>query len=130
MGLYHLQWCRSHEVELRPNLVAHSIHNRAHKWLSPETYDCELCALTHNSFAEVTAWKNFRQSGEIQMHFYHKNEFEKAFRSKWLPKYDFPIILIEADRGLEVFIAADELKKLETVEGLIAAVEEKWQYFD
>lgn len=106
-----------------------AVKDSLHKWLSPETYDCDLCALTHNSFAEVAAWKSFRESAEIPMHFYHKDEFNQQFRSKWLPKYDFPLILIEADRGLEIFIAADELKQLESVEALIGTIENKWQFF-
>lgn len=107
-----------------------AVKDSLHKWLSKDTYDCELCALTHNSFTEVAAWRKFRKSGEIPMHFYHKDEFEKAFRSKWLPKYDYPIVLIEADRGLEVFINAAELKTLNTAQELIETVKTKLQYFN
>lgn len=106
-----------------------AVKDSLHKWLSPETYDCDLCALTHNSFSEVAAWKDFRLNSGIEMHFYHKDEFQKEFRSKWLPKYDFPLVLIEADRGLEVFIAASEFEAISTVEALISAIQEKLQHY-
>ena len=107
-----------------------AVKDSLHKWLSPETYDCDLCSLTHNSFKEVGAWKRFRQQSPIPMYFYHKDEFEKQFRSKWLPNYDFPVVLIANDQALEVFLSAQELHALSDVHELMDQVAEKLQYYN
>ncbi|MDP5100229.1 MAG: GTPase, partial [Nonlabens sp.] len=75
-----------------------SLLDSAHKLISPGTYDCKLCELTYGVFKEDVDWIRFRESVKttnpnLQLEFLHKDEFEKQYWSKWLPKYDFPIIL-------------------------------------
>ena len=59
------------------------------------------------------------------MEFYHKDEFLKQFRSKWLPKYDFPVVLVIENEGLELFIDAQELNTFENAGQLIAAIKKR-----
>ncbi|MEQ3654822.1 MAG: GTPase [Dokdonia sp.] len=95
----------------------------AHKVVSPQTYTCDLCSLTHGSFRESALWKTYRQTSGHSFTFFHKDEFEKAYRSKWLPKYRFPIVLIEdPTRGLEIGLNAEDLAKIETTQELIDKV--------
>lgn len=94
----------------------------AHKIVSPDTYPCELCDLTHGVFKEREEWLRFRESLDIPTLFLHKDEFLKQYRSKWLPKYDFPIVLIELDGNLEIAISKRELQNLKTPQDLIDAV--------
>jgi hypothetical protein len=90
-----------------------------HKLTSPATYNCSLCAITHGNFSENSAWKKFREQSGIEMVFYHKDEFLSQFKSKWLPKYDFPIVLSEENGALEIFVSANELDELQEVSQLI-----------
>ena len=94
----------------------------AHKIVSPATYECDLCSLTHGSFSEKRIWKKFRDTAHIDMEFYHKDEFLKKFKSKWLPKYAFPIILIVDDKGMHPLINAREFKEIDSVELLISKI--------
>lgn len=91
----------------------------AHKVIKPATYTCSLCALTHGSFREKRVWKKFRQEFPFPLSFYHKDEFLKKYKSKWLPKYDFPIILIEEGTTMQSFLTAQELQEIKTVVALI-----------
>jgi hypothetical protein len=93
-----------------------------HKITSPSTYNCNLCTLTFGVFSEDDLWKNFRENSKIHMEFYHKDEFEKEFRSKWLPKYDFPVVLKETNQELEFFISAEELNVMKSAEALIETI--------
>lgn len=97
----------------------------AHKILSPGTYPCSLCAVTHGVFNEKEVWKDFRETGNFDMHFYHTDEFLKAYQSKWLQKFDFPVILEENQNELSVFISKEELDRIENAQKLIALIEEK-----
>jgi len=97
----------------------------AHKILQPSTYDCHLCALTFGKFSEKKKWKKFRKQSSVEMLFFHKDEFEKKYRSKWLPKYEFPVVLMASTDGLEIFLLKQELESLQTVSDLILAIEDR-----
>jgi hypothetical protein len=94
-----------------------------HKVLSPSTYNCKLCQLTYGTFSENKVWKEFRENTPVDMRFLHKDEFQKEFRSKWLPKYDFPIVLTVGNEGLEMFITAEEFTTIATPEALIQLIQ-------
>jgi hypothetical protein len=96
-----------------------------HKVLRPETYNCNLCDITFGVFSENSEWKDFRKSSAIGMVFLHKDEFLKLYRSKWLPKYDFPIILSEENNELAVFMSSEDLNKLATTPQLITQIKER-----
>lgn len=96
-----------------------------HKVLSPKTYDCKLCDITFGVFSEKEEWKNFRETTAMEMIFLHKDEFLKQYRSKWLPKYDFPIILSEEKESLEVFMTSKVLNEQETTSDLMKEIESR-----
>lgn len=117
-----------------------SLLDSAHKLISPGTYDCKLCELTHGVFKEDVDWIRFRESVKttnpnLKLEFLHKDEFEKQYWSKWLPKYDFPIILGMIDEvqdynddfgtnsGLDIFMDAMEMNALETTAQFIKAID-------
>lgn len=91
----------------------------AHKILSPKTYNCNLCDITFGVFTENKIWKKFREESSVEMVFLHKDEFAKAYASKFKHKFTFPIILVETSNGLEVLLGTEELKALKQPEDLI-----------
>ena len=96
-----------------------------HKIFSPKTYDCKLCELTFGVMAEKRNWKRFRQETKHAMEFLHKDEFAKAYKSKFGYKFTFPIVLTEGANGLEVLITTQEINQTKTVDSLIQLVEER-----
>jgi hypothetical protein len=101
------------------------ILDSAHKILSPDTYACSLCDITFGAFTENSVWKKFRKETNLDMEFLHKDEFSKAYASKFRHKFTFPIVLAESNSGLEVFIKTEELNDLENSEALITLVQER-----
>ena len=87
-----------------------------HKLLSPSTYQCSLCALTHDTFKENTIWKNFRAESQFQMEFYHKDEFETKFPSV---KLNYPTILKLEKIQFTTVLTPDILNEISSVEALI-----------
>ncbi|WP_291968038.1 GTPase [Maribacter sp.] len=97
----------------------------AHKIVSPTTYSCNLCSLTHGKFTEKKQWKTFRKRLLVEgyeLEFFHKDEFQERYKSKFGHKYTYPIILVETDHELEVLVSAKKLNAMETVEELISSV--------
>ncbi|MFD1096764.1 GTPase [Salegentibacter chungangensis] len=94
-----------------------------HKIFSPGNYPCRLCEITYGNFGERKEWKQFRNSSAIKMEFFHKDEFEKSYASKFGYKFEYPIILSEDQNGLEVFISAEELEEIKRPKDLIRLIE-------
>lgn len=90
-----------------------------HKIVRPDTYDCKLCALTYGIVSEDALWKAYREASPHELVFLHRDEFQKQFRSKWLPKYDFPVILEASANGLELLLSAQDLNEIPSSEALI-----------
>lgn len=96
----------------------------AHKLLSPETYQCDLCSLTHGALTEKKVWKEFRKTTGLDMEFLHKDEFEKLSGQS----FDYPVILKQSDT-LDLFLNADEISQVKSVDGLIALIEQHVKIF-
>lgn len=91
-----------------------------HKIVSPDTYKCNLCKLTHGKFTERKVWKNFKESSSLDLIFLHKDEFEKQY----IERFSYPIILKD-DNGLEIFISTEEINKISEPEKLINLIKQK-----
>lgn len=88
-----------------------------HKILSPETYQCSLCGLTHDAFAEKEAWRNFRKNVGVPMEFLHRDEFEKKYgRTEVYP------VIFRKNGDLQVLMAKEEIDRIENLEDLIIAL--------
>lgn len=89
-----------------------------HKLISPETYSCNLCSMTHGIFTEKEEWKQYRTNSETEMEFLHKDEFEKQYPNK--ESFTYPIILKSEQEGaFEVFMTTEEVNKIANLEELI-----------
>ncbi len=97
----------------------------AHKIFSPGTYECSLCDITYGAFTENKVWQKFRDKSIVEMEFLHKDEFTKAYRSKFGHKFGFPIVLVSVNAGLDVLVKTEELNAMESAKDLIALLEER-----
>jgi len=90
----------------------------AHKIISPSTYQCNLCSLTHSTITERDVWKKFREESDTELVFYHKDEFEHEFNNN----FTYPIVLKEENGELTEYISTDKINAINDVEDLIAQV--------
>lgn len=88
-----------------------------HKALDPDTYQCNLCALTFGIIGEHQQWKQFREESEAEMKFLHRNEFEREYNQE----FEYPVILKE-DQTLEIAIPRSELEDMPTLDRLMERV--------
>lgn len=97
--------------------LVNSVLDIGHKLLSPKTYTCKLCSITHNTFSENKAWTKFRNQSKLDMVFYHLDEFEEAFPDQ---DFTYPIILLKNIDSLNEFLSTDELNAMKSAEQLIS----------
>lgn len=95
----------------------------SHKMLSPTTYPCNLCALTHGAFSMRKEWREFLAKIKPPLTFMHRDEFRKEFKLE----DDLPAIYIQDLRTEELrpFIVAATLKTLTGLEDLKQMISEK-----
>ncbi len=99
------------------------------KVVNPSSYSCKLCELTYGLIDEKKEWKKFRQNLDVEADFLHKDEFLKTYASKFGHKFEFPIILAQTNKGLEVFVSKNEFLKIDHPKKLIEMIKERLQLF-
>lgn len=87
----------------------------AHKIISPSTYHCSLCHLTHSNFGEREEWGRFVEQSDFEMKFYHKDEFEEKYKLT----FDYPLILKVGENGIDILVSKKELYRLGSTQDLI-----------
>lgn len=103
--------------------IAAGVMDSIHKTLSPATYECALCAVTHGIFSMNKQWRDYLKSLPFEAVFHHRPDF----RESWPDHADWPLPLIalERDGALELILGAKELDAAKSVDALIAAMDAK-----
>lgn len=99
--------------------VFNTLIDIGHKIVSPQTYNCNLCAITYGVFTENKIWKDFIRGLSIPVHFFHRDDFFKKYpgRTETLPA----LFKLEEDT-LSLSISADQINSMKTIDELISAV--------
>ncbi|MBI5042230.1 MAG: hypothetical protein HZB57_13805 [Gammaproteobacteria bacterium] len=87
----------------------------AHKILSPQTYSCNLCALTHGHFKVREDWVRFLETLDADSEFLHRDEFHAHYG---LADIALPAIFRKTPEGLQSCIEADTLRNCASLDEL------------
>ncbi len=90
----------------------------AHKMISPKTYSCNLCAITH-PFRMSKDWKAFIESLAVEIEFLHRDELDKKYG---ITKIPLPTVFKLEGRKPDLLIRAEEINLCKTLEDLKALV--------
>ena len=93
-----------------------------HKIIKPDTYRCNLCAVTFGNFGMENSWRKFINSLKNDVKFLHRDEFRKQFNLKDI---SFPAAFIKKDEEINLLISRDEIISVKTVPELINLVKNK-----
>ena len=96
----------------------------AHKVLSPKTYSCNLCALTHGHFKIKQDWIEFLEQIDTELEFLHRDEFLDKYNQD---KAELPAIFIEENGELSLWLDQASINKIETLDDLKAIILERKQ---
>lgn len=97
----------------------------AHKIFSPQTYACNLCALTHSNFGMKKEWKSFLETLENPLEFFHADEFKALYPSE---NVALPAIFKKQEDGLNLIAGAAEINNcgdLEDIKKLLVTDQRK-----
>lgn len=92
-----------------------TITDIAHKILSPATYACNLCALTHGHFKVREEWVDFLNTLDADCEFLHRDEVRQRY-----PGIDvqLPAIFRNINGQPELLISSNELNNCASLDEL------------
>ncbi|TXT55674.1 MAG: hypothetical protein BAJATHORv1_30054 [Candidatus Thorarchaeota archaeon] len=95
-----------------------------HRLISPDTYQCNLCAVTYNNTGMISEWKSFLDSLDISVEILHKDEFNNRHN---FDNPSFPSAFLLKNGKLSYFISAEKMNSVSSVDELIDMVRAKMQ---
>jgi len=88
----------------------------AHKILSPETYACQLCALTHGHFSIRKEWVSFLETLAADCEFLHRDEFMQRYPAN--RNCELPAIFRKTSSALTPLVDAATLRQVDSLDEL------------
>lgn len=95
-----------------------ALFDSAHKLLSPSTYDCQLCALTHGLTGPREQWSAFLKTLDVPMEFLHREEFRRR-HPQLAASNTLPAIFREHDGTLNLLLDGTVLRGMANLDTLI-----------
>ena len=92
-----------------------TVADAAHKIFSPETYQCQLCALTHSTFGMRGGWKRFLETLDRPLEFLHADELEERYGVSQVP---LPAVFEREGGRVEVLLDAASINACRTLDEL------------
>lgn len=99
-----------------------AVTDLAHKTFSPETYPCNLCALTYSTFGMRKSWKRFLETLDRPLEFLHADELKSRYGISGVP---LPAVFMKEGERPELLIDADSINACLTIEDLQRLIEGK-----
>ena len=99
-----------------------AVADAAHKVFSPQTYACNLCALTHSYFGMRGEWKQFLESLRRPIEFLHADELRARYG---LRDVSLPAVLEKKGEALATLVDADSINSCRTVGDLKRLITER-----
>ena len=101
--------------------VTNALFDWAHKIFSPNTYKCNLCAITFNNLGKEKKWRDFLESVNIESHFYYIDHLKDLHFVK--NPSELPCVYLKTDKNITLIIDSDELNSFNNVTELIEKLE-------
>lgn len=101
--------------------ILNALSDSIQKVISPETYACSLCALTHSPFGVRRAWKLFLHDLDVETDFLHADEFRRRYGIEAV----LPAAFLQDEMDLQEWLSADEIRRCENLEALQSLIRER-----
>ncbi|HWS99771.1 MAG TPA: hypothetical protein VN256_05800 [Pyrinomonadaceae bacterium] len=99
-----------------------AVGDMSRKILSPETYQCNLCALTYSTFRMRKSWKQFIETLGRPSEFLHADELSERHGVSGVP---LPAVFTKEGGSLKLHIEASEIQQCRTLDDLMGLVRKR-----
>jgi hypothetical protein len=87
----------------------------AHKIFSPQTYACNLCAITHSNLGMRKEWKAYLDSLANPLEFLHGDEFKDKYKPD---EVNLPAIFVEGNDSPKQIVSAAQINQSRSIQDL------------
>ena len=87
----------------------------AHKIFAPQTYECNLCAITYGNFGMRDEWQEFLASMDAELEFLHRDELAARYGIRATA---LPAIFRKEGERLTPWITAAEINDCDSIDAL------------
>jgi hypothetical protein len=95
-----------------------------HKMFSPKSYACSLCSLTHTNFGAKSDWKEFINTLDVEVEYFHKNDFYRKYPTFFRKQY--PAVFLKEEFGEPyAIINHSELNEISNLEDLKLLIQQR-----
>ncbi len=95
----------------------------AHKLFSPETYQCNLCNLTHGYFQAREEWMTFLDDLDADIEFLHRDEYVRRYGKKESDEgVGFPAIFVKSQDGVKLWIDNKVINQMSSTDDLMETI--------
>lgn len=101
--------------------IAHRLFVALHKSISPSTYNCDLCSLTHGNIGATKAWEDFYSRSGIPIRLFYKDQFQKYFQKE----IEYPAVMTYEYSALNCILGPKELSSINDLNELFVLLLEK-----
>ncbi len=100
--------------------IFNTLTDIAHKIVSPNTYQCNLCNLTHGYFKSHDEWIGFLKDLDAEIEFLHRDEFIKRYGEN--DEVDYPAIFVNDNDTLKLWVDKEVINKMSTTNELMEMI--------
>jgi hypothetical protein len=93
-----------------------------HKLFSPDTYQCQLCTITHGLLREREQWRGFVETLGVPCEFLHRDQFRERFPACSAP---LPAVFRLTRGGPELCASAAEIGACAGLADLMALIQRR-----
>ncbi len=94
----------------------------AHKIFSPQTYNCNLCAVTHGNFGVKNEWREYLKTLPVLFVFLHADEFKAEYK---IENAKLPAVFSLKDGDTKEFIDAETINNCRNIDELKTVINVK-----
>ena len=94
----------------------------AHKIFSPQTYPCNLCAITHGTLGMKEEWREYLKTLKAPFEFLHADELKTEHQIETIK---LPAVFLKQGDALQLIIDSDAINACRTIGDLKRIINEK-----
>lgn len=103
--------------------VFNTLSDIAHKLFSPDTYQCNLCNLTHGYFQAREEWMTFLDDLDADIEFLHRDEYVRQYVSNEnKDEVDLPAIFVKDKDELKLWIDNKIINNMSSTDDLMETI--------
>lgn len=95
----------------------------AHKIFSPQTYPCNLCAITYGTLGMKEEWREYLKTLKVPFEFLHADEFKVKHR---IENVELPAVFKQENGELQLMIDSKTINSCHSVDGLRRIIDMKF----